>query len=234
MREMPVVLDGDAAEPAAGEAAEAPEAVRGRHDRARRAASPRSPHWRSSRRPCRRSCRRTRTWRRPPTGTLGASATSSRPKRAGSAERAQTTAASRGARSDGRHHAMALTAPAPNSRISRPSVNSLMSSRVRNTGICGAQLPVRKPLTKNIAATAQRPRMAIAAALVASMRAIPCRVGGGANLNRFSGPSQPRQDCGKACGPRQPAFARRSRRGGEAAATRTPPADPWRRSGRRP
>ena len=35
MRDMAVVLDGDAAEPAAGEAAEAPEAVQGRHDGAR-------------------------------------------------------------------------------------------------------------------------------------------------------------------------------------------------------
>ena len=32
-------------------------------------------------------------------------------------------------------------------RISRPSVDSLIASRVRKTGICGAQLPVTKPFT---------------------------------------------------------------------------------------
>ena len=100
--------------------------------------------------------------------TSGASATISRPKAAATANSLST------------HcepclaikwpaQAMALTAPAPNRRISRPSVNSLMPSRMRNTGICGAQLPTRKPLMQKMAAAAQRPRMAEAIRLLASI-----------------------------------------------------------------
>ena len=67
------------------------------------------------------------------------------------------------------HQVIAVTAPAPNKRISRPSVNFEVSSRVRNTGICGAQLPVRKPLARNMPATAHRPRMAVAVAVMTSI-----------------------------------------------------------------
>ena len=58
-------------------------------------------------------------------------------------------------------HIIALTAPAPNNSSSKPSVNSVICSRVSRTGICGAQLPSTKPFMKKIAATAQRPRMAV-------------------------------------------------------------------------
>ena len=68
---------------------------------------------------------------------------------------------------------IALTAPAPNSRSSRPSVNSVISSRIRRTGICGAQAPSTSPFMKKMAATAQRPRMATVASLLASMRDSP-------------------------------------------------------------
>ena len=54
---------------------------------------------------------------------------------------------------------MAPTAPTPISRIIRPSMPSLMSWRGKNSGICGAQAPMTRPFTKNIAATAHRPRL---------------------------------------------------------------------------
>lgn len=92
-------------------------------------------------------------------GTLGASATTSRPKLPQTPNQRSTL---REPCLEMRcpHQVIAITAPTPNSRISRPSVNFEMSRRVRNTGICGAQLPVRKPLTRKMPATAQRPRVA--------------------------------------------------------------------------
>lgn len=101
-------------------------------------------------------------------GTLGASATTSRPKLP---QRPNQRSTLREPCLEMRwpHQVMASTAPTPNSRISRPSVNLEMSSRVRNTGICGAQLPVRKPLARKMPATAQRPRVAACIVLCALM-----------------------------------------------------------------
>ena len=63
---------------------------------------------------------------------------------------------------------IAAVPPSQSRRISRPSVNSVISSRVSTSGICGAQLPVRKPLARNMAATAHRPCVAVMMALLAS------------------------------------------------------------------
>jgi hypothetical protein len=92
-------------------------------------------------------------------GTFGASATTSRPKLPMRPNQRSTV---RDPCLEIRwpHQVIAVTAPAPNSRISRPSVNLLISSRVSTTGICGAHAPVRKPLARKMAATAHRPRMA--------------------------------------------------------------------------
>ena len=68
--------------------------------------------------------------------------------------------------------------------MSRPSVNSVICSLVSTSGICGAQLPARKPLTKNIAATAQRPRVAVMIGLLAS-KGKSCAGRKARNLNRF-------------------------------------------------
>ena len=90
---------------------------------------------------------------------LGDSTTSSRVPTASSANR-------RSARRDpmraitAPEKDMATTAPTPRPKISRPSVNSVMSWRGSSSGICVAQDPKRNPLARNMAATAQRPRTA--------------------------------------------------------------------------
>ncbi len=105
------------------------------------------------------------------TGTFGASATSSRPKHAGDARRAQSTrlrAVLRDEMAGPDHGADGAGAEHQDQQAEREFGDAEPGQEDRDLRRPAAD---QKPLTKKIAATAQRPRMAVAAALVASMAA---------------------------------------------------------------